>query len=1058
MNVLTSKNLSQLKLIVVVCLLFVFNVYGAAQNITIKGTVTDNAGEPLPGVSIVVSGSQVGTVTALDGAYTIPVPDAESVLQFSYIGYVSKTVKVGSQRIIDVSLSEDLQALDEVVVVGYGVQKKSDLTGALGFVTSKDLTTKPVSNVFEAMQGKVAGVDITSAQRPGELGSIRIRGERSLGKDDEERNKRNSPLYVVDGVILSSGGIESLNPYDIESISILKDASSTAIYGSRGANGVVLVTTKRGKTGALQLNYSGALTCENLYDMAPPMSAGDYTTWRRWAFHNSNPAAFNPGNQPDQTQDQTIFAGSDLVALNNVMKGWANGSWDASKVEDYDWTGLVTQTGVTQTHTLSASGGTDRIQSFVSFGYLKNEGTQIGQDYERYNGNMSTDIQATKWFTMGGSINASWGNQSYGFSRTGQSTSSGPTDIYSAAKQIYRYALPYDEEGTIVDMPGGVNGVYTVIDEWNKSIEKRQTLRALGSFYGNVNFGEIWKPLEGLNYKISFGPDFRYYRKGVYIDSESFARGGGNNYADWEYKRDFSWVLDNILSYTKDISVHHFDITLLQSASKYDYETGRMSGEKIPKPSYLWNNMDAIDITNADSKASISTDLKQSSLVSFGARFNYALLDKYLLTLTARTDGASQLSQGHKWASFPSAALGWRIEQEEFMQNMDWLQQLKLRFGVGVTGNAAVDPYATLGGVRSFYLPFGGANNYLAYATNEPYYFADAVYMANPALTWEKTTQYNLGLDFGFLKGRISGAIDVYQSYTNDLLMAMNIPTLTGYAQTMANVGKTKNKGVEVSLNFIPVQTRSFTWNSSLNTAWQKDEIVELANGKNDMVDNNWFIGESLLVYYGYENAGIWQESDAAEMAKFNEKIDDPKSQFTVGTVRPVDTNDDYLINEKDRKVLGNRMPRWTLGWNNTFNYKGLELNVELYGRLGYMISSGGEQQNGMGNQREIDYWTPENTGAEWQKPIYTGTLGVGGDSYSALLGFKNASYIKFRNVSLGYFLPSGICQKAGLKTVKLYTQLRNIGNLYSSVNFTDLDMNATYYNRGFTFGVEIGF
>ncbi|KAA6309073.1 TonB-dependent receptor SusC, partial [termite gut metagenome] len=258
-----------------------------------------------------------------------------------------------------------------------------------------------------------------------------------------------------------------------------------------------------------------------------------------------------------------------------------------------------------------------------------------------------------------------------------------------------------------------------------------------------------------------------------------------------------------------------------------------------------------------------------------------------------------------------------------------------------------------------------------------------------------------------------------------DLLMTMNIPTLTGYAQTLSNVGKTKNNGVEVSLNVVPVQTRSFTWNSSLNTAWQKDEIVELANGKNDMVDNTWFIGKSLSVYYGVENAGIWKESDAAEMDKFNANITDSKKHFTVGTVRPVDQNDDYLIDEKDRTVLGNRTPRWTLGWNNTFNYKGLELNVELYGRLGYMISSGGEQQNGMGNQRQIDYWTPQNTDADWQKPIYTGTLGVGGDNYSSLIGFKNASYIKFRNVSLGYFLPSGICQKAGLRSVKLYTQLR---------------------------------
>ncbi|KAA6300253.1 MAG: TonB-dependent receptor SusC, partial [Candidatus Ordinivivax streblomastigis] len=772
----------------------------AQQQIAVSGVISDVDG-PIIGASIVEKGTSNGTQTGMDGQYRLRV-SPNVTLEVSYLGYVTQRVAVNGRTTINITLAEDAKALDEVVVVGYGVQKKSDVTGAIGQVTAKDLVTKPVSNAFEAIQGKIAGVDITTSTRPGELGSISIRGNRSL-------TASNAPLYVVDGVVLSAGGIENINPYDIESINILKDASSTAIYGSRGANGVVLVTTKRGKTGTMQLNYSGALTYENLHDMAPPMSASDYITWRRWAFHNSNPEAYNQGNQPDQTQDQTIFGGSDLTALNNVMKGWAGGSWDGSKVEDYDWTGLVTKTGVSQTHTLSASGGTDKIKSFVSFGYLNNEGTQIGQTYERYNGSVNVDIQATKWFTMGASINGSWSNQSYGFSRTGQSTTSGPVDIYSAAKQIYRYALPYDENGTLIDMPGGVNSVYNVMDEWEKSLEKRQTLRALGSFYGNVNFGEIWNPLNGLSYQINFGPDFRYYRKGVFIDSKSVARGGGNNYADWEYRRNFSWVLDNILSYTKDIAIHHFDITLLQSSSKDDYETSRMSGQKIPKPSYLWNNMGSIDVTNSDNKASISTGLRQSSLLSYGTRLNYALWDKYLLTLTGRLDGASQLSEGHKWASFPSAALGWRIEQEEFMQNFDWIRQLKLRFGVGVTGNAAVDPYATLGNIRSFYLPFGGKSNYLAYATNEPYAFADAVYMANPALTWEKTTQYNFGLDFGFFKGRINGSIDVYQSHTNDLLMTMNIPTLTGYAQTLSNVGKTKNNGVEVSLNVVPVQTRS---------------------------------------------------------------------------------------------------------------------------------------------------------------------------------------------------------------------------------------------------------
>lgn len=1028
-------------------LIWTISVSTFAQNITVKGTVTDQSGEALIGVTVQVQGTTTGTITDMDGNFVLPNVPSNSTLEVSYVGMLPQTIAVSGRTTIDIILQEDAEMLDEVVVVGYGTMRKSDVTGALAVVSAKDLSTKPVTNAFEALQGKVAGVDITSAQRPGELESIRIRGNRSL-------NATNAPLYVVDGVVLSSGGIESINPRDIESINVLKDASSTAIYGSRGANGVILVTTKRGKAGSFQLNYSGTFTSEKIHDLAPAMSANDYITWRRWAHYNANPSEYSPGNQPSKAQDETFFGALDETALRNVMNGWSNGSWDGSKVIDTDWTDFVTQTGITQEHTISAGGGTDRIKSFFSLGYLSNEGTQIGQSFERYNATMSTDINPTKWFSIGGSINTSWSNQSYGYSRTGQSSNSGPTEIYAAAKQIFNMTLPYDEDGEIILTPGNLNGVYTVIDEWKKSDEKRQTLRALGSFYTNIDFGNIWNPLEGLSFKTNFGPDFRYYRRGIYIDKSSAVRQGSTSYASWNYDRRFSWVLDNILNYNKLIDDHRFDVTLLQSASKFDVETASMSAENIPKESYKWNNMGSVDITNSSSKASMGTGLTQSQLASYMGRINYSFKDRYLLTVSGRYDGSSVLSAGHKWAFFPSAALGWRIDQESFMQDISSLDQLKLRLGVGMTGNSAIDAYATLGSIRSFYVPFGGAGNVLAYGTNEPYYFSNSVLMANPELEWEKTSQWNLGLDFGFLKGRIGGTVDIYKSDTKDLLMEMTIPTLTGYNSTMANVGKTKNKGVDVSLNFIPVQTRDFNWNSTLNAAWQKEEIVELANGKNDMVDNFWFIGQSISVYYGYDNAGLWQESDAAEMAKFNEKGE----KFTAGSVRPVDQNGDYIINSEDRVVLGNRNPRWTLGWSNSFNYKGLELNIELWGRMNYLVSTGGETQNGIPNQRQIDYWTPDNTGAEWQKPVYTGTPGVGGDAYSSLLGFKEASFIKFRNISLGYFLPNNICKTIGVNNLKVYTQLRNPGNLYSSLDFLDLDLGTTYYNRGITFGIEIGF
>ena len=1018
---------------------------GAWAQKQVSGTVVDAAGEAVIGASVMVKGTSTGTITDFDGKFTLQNVSEKASLVISYVGYRNQTIAVAGKSQLNVTLEEDRQLLDEVVVVGYGVQRKSDVTGALTRVGEKELNTKPVSNAFEALQGKAAGVDITTSERPGTVGSIAIRGQRSISAGQ-------GPLYVVDGVPLQAGGIETLNPKDIESIDILKDASSTAIYGSRGANGVVLVTTKRGQEGKMQLSYSGAFTFEKIVDKSPAMNASDYITWRRWAYYNSAPDKYTPGDQPTQEQDKAFFSG-DETALNNVMKGWSGGSWDGSKVTDTDWTEFVKQTGVTQEHNVSVRGGSKNLAGYVSFGYLNNKGTQKGQSYERYNLNASADVQGTPWFKAGGSVNASYGVQKYGYSRTGQSSSSGPTDIYGAAKAMLRYTLPYDENGEIITMPGGsTTNTYTIIEEWNKSNDNRETFRALGSFYAQIDFGKIWEPLQGLQWKTQFGPDFRYYRIGNFLDSSSATRAGSKNYARRNDERHFAWTLDNMLLYNRTFGAHNVGVTLLQSASKSNTESSSMSEVGVTIPSFLWNNMGAIDITDSQYQASMGTGLSEYALSSYMARINYSFKDRYLLTASARWDGSSVLAEGNKWDFFPSMALGWRMEQEEFMKNVSWIDQLKLRLGVGVTGNAAVSPYGTLGVISSYWMPFSTGNSQI-FVTNEPYYTSGSNAMPNKNLGWEKTTQWNFGIDFSFLRGRIGGTIDLYMSKTKDLLLAMSVPSLSGYPSMMANVGQTKNKGLEVTLNVIPVLTRDFIWNSNLNFALQKDEIVELSNGKEDDINNAWFIGESIAVHYGYEANGLWQESDAAEMAKFNEN----GAKFTVGSVRPVDQNGDYKIDADDRVILGNKNPRLTAGWTNTFTWKGLELNIELMGRFGYMISTGGEGQLGMYQQREIDYWTPSNTGAEWQKPVYSQ---AGGDAYAGLLGFKDASFIKIRNLSLGYNFDKQLLSKLGigLSNAKIYIQGKNLGMLYSSVDFMDLDTGATFFNRGFTVGLQVDF
>lgn len=1023
----------------------VFPVYLAAQEKTITGTVTDNFGEPLSGVYVTVQGESLrGVITDISGNYNIKVSDSNSVLQFSFIGFKTVEENLDGRSIINVTMFDDILGLDEVVVVGYGVQKKSDVTGAMVRVGEDVLNVRPVSNVLEALQGQAAGVDISSNERPGEVGSIRIRGVRSL-------TASNDPLYVVDGIpLMSSSSIETLNPRDIESIDILKDASATAIYGSRGANGVVLISTKKGKEGQMSINYSGTYTFENIEDKAPMMNASDYITWRRWAHHNQNSNDYLPGDAPSLENDKKIFS-ADPIAWDNIQKGWASGSWDGSKVKSTDWTDYVSQTAHIKEHTLSVSGGTDKIQSYASFGYLSQDGTQIGQEYDRYTAKVSLDIKPKDWFNMGATMNVSWSEQDYGMSTLGASSSTWPNSIYDAAKRIYSHALPYDNNGDIILNPGGDVNIYTIINEWNQSTQQRQVFRGFGSFYSQINFEEIFSTLKGLKYRVNFGPDYRNWREGVYIDANSVNRLGGTSFARLNNQRDFSWTLDNMITYDRNIDRHNIGVTLLQTASSWNIENSSLSGQNIPKASYLWNSFGSLDVTSPDAKVGIGSGLSERKLASYMGRVNYSFADKYLLTVSGRWDGASQLSEGHKWAFFPSAALGWRIEQEEFAKDFGWLDQLKLRFGIGSTGNSAVGPYQTLGAIQGFFVPFGGSSNTQAYSINEPNYTATLIPMANKELTWETTTQYNLGIDFSILRNRIGGTIDIYKSYTEDLLMDMRVLTLSGSRSTYANVGETKNKGVDVSLNTLNINTKDFKWKSSINAAWQKDEIVTLAYGKNDMVDNTWFIGESISVIYGIENDGLWKDEDATEMQKFN----DNGHNFEVGMVKPIDQDENYIIDADDRVIIGNRNPNWTLGFNNTFSYKGFDLDIITFGRFGYMLSTGGESQLGRYNQREIDYWTPSNKNAEFQKPIYNE---AGGDQYSSSLGYRAGAFFKIRTISLGYNISPSKLNNLGIENLRFYVQAKNPGSIYNSISWMDMDLGSSLYNRGYVFGVNVSF
>lgn len=1062
-----SGQLGLLQRLFFIALFAAFSLGLSAQTKTVKGTVIDGTGEPVIGASVLVKGTTNGVITDFDGNFTLQnVPD-KGTIQISFVGYKTQEISAAGKTVLKVTLQDATELLDELVVVGYGVQKKSDVTGALTNVGAEQLQARPVSNAFEALQGKAAGVDITTSERPGTLGDIYIRGTRSL-------TATNSPLYVVDGVpLMSSSGIESLNPRDIESIDILKDASATAIYGSRGANGVILVTTKQGKSGQFSLNYSGSLTVSTLHDESPSMSAADFIQFKRWAAYNVGEYKDANGNlvyptTPNREADDQLFltALDDNATHDNVMRGWASGTWDASKVIDYDWTGDVLRTAISHEHTLSASGGTDKLSASGSFGYLSNQGTQKGQEYERYTARLGVNITPTKWFTMNATMNGTYAYQDYGVSTLGGRSGSIPDAIYGAAKNMFRMSPMYDADGNKITYPGGESGIYSIKDEIDHNISERQTYRILASFSATLNFGEMWKPLEGLQYKIQYGPDFRYYRQGDFIDGYSSYKVNsdgtqGNNYARKQEQRDFSWTLDNMIMYNRTFGKHKVGTTLLHSASAWNIETTSISANALDKDSYLWNAFGTVDKTNSTQALGVGTGLTERQLQSYMVRLNYGFDDRYLLTVSGRWDGASQLAEGNKWDFFPSAALGWRMNQEEFLKDVEWIDNLKIRLGVGTTGNAGVSPYTTKGDITSIYVPGMGGTNLHAYTTNEPYYVnmsSNGVTMANTNLGWEKTTQWNFGIDFSFLKNRLGGQIDIYTSTTKDLLMSMSIPSLTGYATTIANVGKTSNKGIELTLNAIPVMlSNGFTWESTFNVAYQKDKIEELAYGKNDMVDNSWFIGEQMSVYYGYKADGLWQDTpeDQAEMAKWNAN----GYKFEPGKVKMVDMNGDYKLDPNDdRVILGNKQPNWTLGWSNAFTYKNFELSCQIVGRMGYTFSTGGQSESATANQMQIDYWTPENTGAAYQKPILAMAASGSGDTYYSYLGYKSASFLKMRNISLGYTFPSSMLKKVSLKNLKVYAQCTNPFCLYNSVDGYDLDTGKTYYNRSFVFGLEIGF
>jgi TonB-linked SusC/RagA family outer membrane protein len=1017
----------------------------ATQQVPVKGKVVSDKGEELIGVSITVKGTTTGTITDVNGNFTLPNVEANTVLVFKYVGFTTQEVTVGTQAELKVTLITQASNLNEVVVVGYNIVKRADVTSSVVSVNAEEIRSRPVANALQAIQGKAAGVDITSNERPGEIGQVRIRGQRSI-------SATSNPLYVVDGITLDqrTGGIETINPNDIETIDVLKDASATAVYGSRGANGVILITTKRGKNGRMNIDYVGTATFEKLNNRQEMMNSEQYIEFRRNAFRRVgylNPAAAATTTYPavpTLADDRRIF-GQDALAFANIEAAWAGGTYNGSAVPTTNWGDMVIRNGLTHDHILSVSGGSEKVKAYTSFGYLNQEGTQLGQDYNRYSAKVSVDASPTKWLTMGGSINASYGLQNFGYATT---NATGPNQLYAAALGMLPYAIPFDANGNRINLPGGDVNIQNPIGEDLYNINLRKVTRALGAFYGELNI------IKGLKYRINFGPDFYNNYNGRWMDQNSINRGAGQsgstNYAQLNQTTNWAWTLDHLIYYNKSVGKHDFGVTLLHSLNSYRQETSSMTATRLPYNKQLWYQLNSVNALDG-----FGTNLTETGLKSYMARVNYTFNSKYIVTAFMRWDGASQLAPGNQWDSFPSLSLGWRLDQEDFIKKFNWIDQLKVRLGVGVVGNSAIQPYSSIGGLPALYYTFG--------SSVQPGYVPSDASLAepppfpNPALRWERTTQYNLGIDFGFLKDRISGSLDIYASKTDDLIYLRPLTSISGYSRVYENIAKTSNRGIELSLNTVNIKQKDFVWSTSFNFAANKDKVDETSVGKNDLIAANLFIGQRINTYYDFEKAGIWQDTpeDQAEMAKFT-AANNGSRQFFPGTIKVADQNGDYRIDPtNDRVIRGSSTPTWTGGITNTFNYKGVELSAFIFARWNFKVLTGAESLQGRFAQRVVDYWTPTNPTNDYPAPNYNSAAG---DPYRNAMNYQDGSFIKLRNVTLGYFLPTKIVKTIGLSRVKVYAQSLNTGLLYSKIDWLDPDTGNSVFNRGFVFGLNVGF
>lgn len=961
----TNHYFKSIGLLLLFCLIPLWSI---AQNITVKGVVKDNFGESIIGANVTEKGTTNGMITDLDGNFSLTV-QKNATLVISYIGYVTQEIAVKGNTQFNIILKEDSKALEEVVVIGYGTARKSDVTGSIASVGGDKLREMPATNITYALQNRIAGVDMAqTSSQPGATMQIRIRGTRSL-------TASNDPLVVLDGIPFM-GNLSDINPGDIKSMDILKDASSTAIYGSRGANGVILITTNKGAQGTpAKFTYSGYVGAKSVFSKYPMMNGKKFAEMRKYA-------------------------------------GKFENSLDESDDVNTDWQDLMYRTGMVTSHDVSVGGGSNNGSYSFGAAYYKDQGVVPTQNYTRYSLRGSFDQGVGKYFRFGLTTNSNY-----------NITKGSNIGLYNVLANS-PIANPYNEDGSLKRTVklNSQDEYFVVTRDVVESLEDTWLNEQKGFGTYNNLFAEVQCPwVKGLKYRVNLGLNYRSTKGGAFTDEGvNSTTADTPSTASLTHSETTNWAIENMVTYDRTFGKHQLNIVGMYSAEETVYTKSDIAARDIPA-SYL----QYYNLGRAEGTITVNPDnwnYQKSGLMSWMGRAMYTYDNRYMLMATVRADASSRLAKGHQWHTYPAVSAGWNIHRESFMDDLEWLDILKIRVGYGQTSNQAVNPYSTWGRLSTRPYNFGPTG----YATG---YYVSA--LPNYDLGWEYSSTWNFGLDFTLFGGRLSGTFEYYMMKTSDLLQSVNLPSTSGVGSYVGNVGKTENKGVELTLNGTILDNyNGWTWDASINLSANRNKLTELASGSKDDKANNWFVGSPIDAIYDYEKIGLWQEGDPY--------LDILEPGGNVGMIKVKYTgeyNEDgtpvRAIGPDDRQVISME-PKFTGGFSTRVAYKGFDLNVITAFKCGGKLISTLHHANGFLNmltgrrgQVDVDYWTEENTNAKYPKP--GGIQSGDNPKYGSTLGYFDASYWKVRNISLGYNFDGHKWLKGfGIQSLRAYVTIQN--------------------------------